>query len=279
MNDKILILDPLTKCKLDENPSCKDLLCINDCEVLLASDIAKDASLGSLIVGDGKKNKLANIIKGGKETFFNHLVKSPILQNTYYEIQTFAECCNRDLEYVAIKLLQAMGAQSIAFEFLEEKQTATRQSTDKVHGINANSIGVGVEAEAKYESSKKSAEMNKEKKSLEFSHKGMDFKVSPKEFTRFIKKEGIIIEALPTYFRALVEHYIDGREVTGIIKKIEEIKTDIESINDYACDISANLGVGKIPNFVISSSLQSQIKKSYSRSESYYKKIHYRIEF
>lgn len=282
MNDKILILDPLTKCKLDENPSCKDLLCINDCEVLLASDIAKDASLGSLIVGDGKKNKLANIIKGGKETFFNHLVKSPILQNTYYEIQTFAECCNRDLEYVAIKLLQAMGAQSIAFEFLEEKQTATRQSTDKVHGINANvgSIGVGVEAEAKYESSKKSAEMNKEKKSLEFSHKGMDFKVSPKEFTRFIKKEGIIIEALPTYFRTLVERYIDGREVTGIIiDETEEIKTDIESVNDNACYISANLGVGKIPNFVISSSLQSQIKKSYSRSESYYKKIHYKIEF
>ncbi len=121
--------------------------------------------------------------------------------------------------------------------------------------------------------------MNKEKKSLEFSHKGMDFKVSPKEFTRFIKKEGIIIEALPTYFRALVERYIDGREVTGITEETEEIKTDIESINDYACDISANLGVGKIPNFVISSSLQSQIKKSYSRSESYYKKIHYRIEF
>lgn len=274
MNDKILILDPLTKCKLDENPSYKDILELNDCKILLTSD----ASLGSLMIGNSKKNKLTNIIKDDKETF-RHLVKSPILQNTYYEIQTFAECYNRDLEYVAIKLLQAMGAQSIAFEFLEEKQTATRQSADKVHGINANVGSIGVEAEAKYESSKKSAEMNKEKKTLEFSHKGMGFKVSPKEFTRFIKKEGIIIEALPTYFRALVEHYIDGREVTGIIEKIEEIQTDIQSISDYARDISANLGVEKIPNFVISSSLQSQIKKSYSRSESYYKKIHYRIEF
>lgn len=276
MNDKILILDPLTKCKLDENPSCKDLLCINDCEVLLASDIAKDASLGSLIVGDGKKNKLANIIKDGKETFFNHLVKSPILQNTYYEIQTFGKCYNRDLKYIIIMLLQKMGARNIEFDFCEEKRAAAEQSGDQVHGVNINA---NVSASAEYKSSKRSVDSGSENRRSEFSHKDMNFKTSAKEFAKFIKKEGIITEALPTYFRTLVKHYVDDKEITGVIEKIEEIQTDIKSISDYACDISANLGVEKIPNFVVSSSLQSQIKKSYSRSESYYKKIHYRIEF
>lgn len=176
------------------------------------------------------------------------LVKSPLYTNCYYPIDKFDEYYKSDLRKIMYRLSGFMGARLFGFDIVEKSEYEDFKKSNIGGDITIGVIQGLISTNTSHSSSshKKYKSINLET----FIHEAKDSITKKKnkfELQEWINRKNININALPSYFKSLLNVYLESGEINGKVEKLKSVDIESSAINISNISISAKIDILKLP--------------------------------
>lgn len=197
------------------------------------------------------------------------LVKSPLYTNCYYPIDKFDEYYKSDLREIIYELSLYMGARMYGFDFWENEE----YEEFKKSNIGGD-ITIGVIQGILSTNTSHSSSSHKKYKSINletFIHEAKDSitkKKSKRELQEWINRKNININALPSYFKSLLNVYLESGVINGKVEKLKSVDIESSVITTSNISAEAKISIFKLP-FNIGAGFNYSSETSSKRLEQY----------
>ena len=257
---RLMLVDGQTHYNFNQNPSYEKLF-------------------GDLVICENDDLSGAEMVKLGNQKYSltKNGVYAPscLYENLYYPLEHYSDMYRKDLEALIVDFAVRMGAKNVLLLREEHCQSFESKIFDAElkagisKGINLLNIGAS--------SQRKSATQKESSSRTQEEHRDLNYETMTKEELHdWIKREGIIINEIPSVLSGHIKRYLETGKSSGNISKEEEVSENIKTNAQLSCVLL--LALPSMPNF-ISGAIQSSFRLSSSSEYSYLSKIRYEITF